>query len=156
MKRCPSCGETQSLDAFPPNRQRADGRQAQCRACYAAYQRAYYRRRTQEDAAYRRRQRQLRRKRNEVRLRENRARLWAYFAEHPCVDCGEKDPVVLELDHRRPEEKRFTIGDAIFRMPWERIQTELGKCDVRCANCHRRRTAAQQGFYTYLDEGDGV
>lgn len=39
---------------------------------------------------------------------ERMAYLIEYFALHPCVDGGERDPLVLEFDHIGP--KRFTIG----------------------------------------------
>lgn len=64
-----------------------------------------------------------------------------YLRDHPCVDCGEDDPVVLEFDHRPGERKRFDIGN--FRnggYGLASVQTEVSKCDVRCANCHRRMT----------------
>jgi hypothetical protein len=66
----------------------------------------------------------------------------------PCVDCGEQDPVVLDLDHVFGV-KAFNIGDAITRLSWGKIQGELEKCVVRCANCHRRKTAKQFQWFKF-------
>lgn len=72
-----------------------------------------------------------------------RARMWVwgYLLEHPCVDCGESDVRVLEFDHRDPSEKSGSISRMVGdRCGIERIAAEVEKCDVRCANCHRRRS----------------
>ena len=77
------------------------------------------------------------------RLRIERTRhLIEYFETHPCVDCGETDPVVLEFDHLAA--KSFDIGQSIDRRPWAAILAEIEKCEVVCANCHRRRTAIRR------------
>ena len=53
----------------------------------------------------------------------------------------ESDPVVLEFDHLR--DKRWNISHmATGNFPWITIESELVKCEVRCANCHRRKTLA--------------
>ena len=71
-------------------------------------------------------------------------RLWNYLSSHPCVDCGRAEPRVLEFDHREPETK--VVSDSVLAHPggrWANIEAEIAKCDVRCANCHRRRSATQ-------------
>ncbi len=68
--------------------------------------------------------------------------LLEYFATHPCADCGESDPVVLEFDHLR--DKSFEIATALVDRSWDRILEEIAKCEVVCANCHRRRTVRRR------------
>lgn len=67
-----------------------------------------------------------------------------FFRDNPCVDCGEDDPVVLEFDHLR--DKEFSIAKGLQDRNWQAVLDEMAKCDVVCANCHRRRTARRGGF----------
>lgn len=66
-----------------------------------------------------------------------------YFETHPCMDCGETDPVVLEFDHLR--DKRFDIGTGYAGRRWADVLAEIEKREVVCANCHRRRTVTRCG-----------
>ena len=64
-----------------------------------------------------------------------------YKATHPCVRCGEADPVVLDFDHRDPKTKSFPFADAADRRRGrEALLAEIAKCDILCANCHRKKT----------------
>lgn len=76
--------------------------------------------------------------------------VYQYLTEHPCVDCGEADPIVLEFDHVRGEKrhgvKRMLAGTYSLKA----VMEEIAKCEVRCANCHRRITALRGDFYRYL------
>lgn len=63
-----------------------------------------------------------------------------------CVDCGESDPLVLEFDHRDGVKKELEIATMVGRRRWPKIDAEVATCDIRCANCHCRRTAQQFGW----------
>ena len=84
------------------------------------------------------------RRRKVAATEENTRRLVDYLRAHPCVDCGETDVLVLEFDHQR--DKLFNISWGLAEKPWAKIQLEIDKCQVVCANCHRRRTAMRGGF----------
>lgn len=64
------------------------------------------------------------------------------------MDCGENDPIVLDFDHIDENDKSYSISDMLKqRFAWSKIELEIKKCEVRCANCHRRRTAKQFAWY---------
>ena len=56
-----------------------------------------------------------------------------------CAVCGECDPACLDWHHLDPTQKEVHPSDMV-RRGWarDRILTELAKCIVLCANCHRK------------------
>lgn len=77
----------------------------------------------------------------------------AYLLANPCVDCGEKDVRCLEFDHRDRANKSHSITKMITDgLTIVRIDAEIAKCDVRCANCHRKVTAGQFGWYRVMPD----
>src|SRR5262249_46781507 len=127
----------EALVEFAWRRKARGQRDNYCRTCRAAYKQEHYRANRQRyiDAAGKRRRRVV---------AERVVYLVEFLREHPCADCGETDPVVLEFDHRG--EKEFNIGGGWRNRSWKAVLDEIAKCDVVCANCHRRRTARRGGF----------
>lgn len=81
-----------------------------------------------------------------IRTRQ-RLLVFEYFKTHPCIDCGNSDPIVLEFHHVRGI-KSFNVGSLITGGRSDKvIFEEIAKCEVVCANCHRHRTAKAQGWY---------
>jgi hypothetical protein len=138
IKRCCGCKNDKSIEDFAINRSKSDGRATMCKACKKAYNQAYY--------AVTRDRHKPGRAASRILARESAQRnVHEYLRSHPCIDCGETDIVVLEFDHLR--DKKFGISDMINAgMRWPRILAEIEKCDVVCANDHRRRTATTFGW----------
>jgi 5-methylcytosine-specific restriction endonuclease McrA len=135
-RRCGRCGELKALPEFAWRRKRLGQRDNLCRTCRSEYHREHY------EANRQRYIDQARARKQALRI-EHTSYLIAFFSTHPCVDCGEKDPVVLEFDHLA--DKSFDIGQALSYRNWQSILDEIEKCEVVCANCHRRRTARRNG-----------
>jgi 5-methylcytosine-specific restriction endonuclease McrA len=54
-----------------------------------------------------------------------------------CSICGyDKTYRALEFHHINPKEKSFAVS-ANLNKAWKLIETELDKCVLLCANCHR-------------------
>ena len=136
-RRCGRCGEVKHVEDFAWRRKSRGQRDNYCRACRAAYKREHYaRNRSRYIATAGERKRAL--------VAERATRLVEFLRSHPCVDCGEDDPVVLEFDHLG--DKAFNISKGIRDRGWRAVLEEIARCDVVCANCHRRRTARRGGF----------
>lgn len=76
-----------------------------------------------------------------------KVRVLEYLIAHPCVDCSEGDPVVLTFDHVKGEKINGIAEMVNARKPWSIIEAEIEKCEVRCANCHVRKTANQLNYW---------
>jgi len=58
----------------------------------------------------------------------------------PCLDCHiQYAPWIMAFDHREPATKSYDLG-CMANMSKIRIDAELAKCDIVCANCHAART----------------
>ena len=146
-RKCGRCDSWQPPENFGFRDKAQTRRQFWCLICLVDYKRDWYLR---NRVAHKEHVRITSR----GRVAENRARLAAFKAEHPCVDCGESDPVVLEFDHLR--DKRWNVSEMITgAFPWATIEAELEKCAVRCANCHRRKTSAERNGRDYRVSEDG-
>lgn len=128
MAKCFKCGKMFAAKADKSGR---------CKACKSVYNRQHY---VENKATY-----LAKAKRNELNQKIKNCRLVCeYLSTHPCVDCGELDPIVLEFDHVGP--KLADVGTLLRKHSWKLIAAEIAKCEVRCANCHRRVTARRAGW----------
>lgn len=141
MRTCKQCGYVGSDENFVTRRikGRRDYKLNRCNECEKARNRA------------RMATSHMRKKLAEAKVRRraaNAQRIYEYQLEHPCVDCGESDPLVLQFDHVR-EKKSYMISDGLNSYCWESLLKEIAKCDVRCANCHIRKTTIERDYIPY-------
>lgn len=145
MKKCVKCQQDKSLDKFNKKKSSKDGISSYCKTCQKKYWKEYYENQDNKKKHIKRTS-----ERNILIKKQNGINLYKWFQKHPCVDCGETDPVVLEADHV-DENKRLEVSTMVAQAwSWDTIRKELSKCQSRCANCHRRKTALQMGHYKYI------
>jgi len=133
-KICPGCGEERDVEQDFSWKNKSHGtRQRWCKSCQAAANKLHYQNNKQVylDRAH---------TRNAYVIAENKKQLCVYLSTHPCIDCGCTDIRCLEFDHVHGE-KSADIGKMINNaISWATIETEIAKCEARCANCHRIKT----------------
>jgi hypothetical protein len=137
LRRCGRCGESRPIAEFAWRRKARGQRDNYCASCRAQYKQQHY-------AANRSRYIAQAQARKRAVVAERTAFLIEFFRTHVCVDCGEDGPLVLEFDHR--SDKLFNISKGLRDRNWATVLDEIAKCDVVCANCHRRRTARRGRF----------
>lgn len=152
--RCTNCNEVKLESEFNFKNKSKGIRNSWCKSCVKKYKEEHKEERKEYDKKhyvenkeeikecnkkYREENRELF-KEHRKRYNDQRFKLRTeYLLAHPCVDCGESDPIVLEFDHIRGEKDRDIAYMILTNCPLGRIKAEIAKCEVRCANCHRRR-----------------
>lgn len=135
MYKCSSCKKEKDAGDFYKSSSRSRGVSSYCKECNKLWVRKrYLANKTYYDD------------KNKIALQRNRIFVFNYLKNHPCVVCGESDPIVLDFDHLR--DKITNISNMVGAL-WcvQKIKEEIDKCQVLCANCHRRKTSKQLGFF---------
>lgn len=132
MKQCATCGEIKPESEYNWRNKLLGKRWGTCRECQRKQQANWY---ENNKETHKKNMYQQRLSKQE----EGREYVWNYLMTHPCVHCGESDPQVLEFHH--VEQKRSSVT-RLMRNGYsvEIIQSEIGRCIVLCANCHRKET----------------
>lgn len=145
-KKCTKCGEEKMLNEFAYKNKKKNIKKYCCKSCDKKVRKEYYiqnKKRIIEGILI-----------NNKNIQQRNGRyVWNYLLENPCIDCGEINPIVLEFDHKDGVEKISEIS----RMKGQgasiqKLKKEIEKCDVRCSNCHKIRTAKQYNWYSYIDK----
>lgn len=82
----------------------------------------------------------LNKRRNITRkvLRETNKHNAIEYLGGKCSICGYNKCIdALDFHHKDPKEKEFTISKRIGKSKFNDIKSELDKCVLVCANCHR-------------------
>ena len=140
-KICTKCKKRRAIDLFARRSKMADGarRKSRCQNCVQESASLYY---LEHRAEARERSKMAKR---EMGIR-NRELVFNYLLLHPCVVCGETNPVKLDFDHLH--NKEFNISQS-SRVSTPRLEKEIAKCQVLCAGCHRVKTAKEQKWKIY-------
>ena len=131
MKTCRTCSLVKNESDFHKSKSR--GTQHSCKQCRKSIDKEYWKKRSENKELMKQKAAFM-----AERLEQSRRFVFEYLLEHPCVDCGETDPIVLTFDHQK--DKIISIANAVQnRHSIVRLKKEISKCEVRCANCHARR-----------------
>ena len=131
---CRKCGEVKEFYS----------KSTRCKECLGAYHKQWRERNPNYGREYN--------KTYKTKASQLRERLSATKLSRGCIDCGYKAYAVsLHFDHRDPKLKLFNLSSVPASTPWEVIEAEIAKCDVRCANCHAVKTLINRDYYKGTD-----
>ena len=139
MKQCVSCLVWKEEDEFNWRYKSLGIRHPTCRDCHKVHRDKWYQEHREQEL-----ERVKVRKQN--KRDEARIYVYKYLSTHSCIECGENDPRVLEFHHRHGKDKEVStliLGGYLIST----IQAEIDKCDVLCANCHRKKTMDERGWF---------
>ena len=138
---CNKCHKEKGPEDFSFKNKEKNLRKKICKDCHSLYRKQHY---LQNKKKYIAKAHKWNKKQKEILGKY----LFDILSESKCIDCREKDIIVLDFDH--VTNKRFGIAE-MYRNCYslKAVEDEIKKCVVRCANCHRRKTAREIGYWKF-------
>ena len=122
-KICTKCGKELPIEEFNWRNKAKGTRRSECKYCHTNYMKNKY--------------------------QEKKQAIQELKSECSCAKCGDKRGYLLDYHHLNPEEKETTVARMTSNYySLEKIQQEINKCIVLCANCHRE--------FHYLEKENGI
>lgn len=124
QKKCHTCKEVKDANLFSRATANKDGLQHQCKSCRKKIDAEYYKSNPKK--------RNKTVERNEIIKKI----IYDYKKERGCKYCDENIPCCLDFHHIKGD-KKFNVSQH-NHVALHKILAEMNKCDVVCANCHRK------------------
>lgn len=145
MRACIKCGNKKSESEFYIKDLKTKRLHAQCKECYAIQRKKTYAKHYEKYRDQYRLRARLRRASLRTIFHDN---MLAFLDDKSCVICNEQDVRVLEFDHIDPQQKSYSVSQAVrLGKTWDEVKQEIDKCRILCSNCHKKHTAAQARWY---------
>ena len=125
---CCRCGGEKDVEQFSFKNKKNNIRNSTCKECFKTVRRTWY----------------LKYKKQIIEKNtRNRNKNIEWFKEYrkklKCIKCGENHISCLEFHHKNPKNKEYNVSSITSgTYGIETIMKEIKKCDVLCANCHRK------------------
>ena len=150
MKVCYSCKVDKSLDEFYKNARASDGLMYSCKQCKKLKDKEKYLKAKElgKILAYKEKNKEKistynkeyqRTYRSSGRKQQRKLEMCNLLGGE-CARCKLETTVyniaVFDFHHKNENSKEYDPSDMV-NMSWERIKSELTKCEMLCSNCHR-------------------
>lgn len=133
-RRCIECLQEKDPEEFRWLNKNLDRKIARCKTCDALYRADVYVDKKESFIASNKRQ-----------YKKLRDLLNSLKEGKPCADCGKSFPnEAMDFDHRDPSTKIEKVSAMVYKGSVPLLLSEVEKCDLVCAVCHRIRTKKQQ------------
>lgn len=127
-KTCCTCKIDKKIDEFSYKNKENEVYQCSCKECWKETRKRNY---------------EKNKKITFDRNNRKRTNLRKWFEEYKktlsCIQCGENHPACLDFHHIDSKTKEHTISLMIGgTYSIDAVKKEIDKCEVLCANCHRK------------------
>lgn len=125
-KKCGKCGADLPATNDYFSNYRNGQLQSYCKTCQSEYRKAYYQENSEKQIG------------QAIQYKKSFIEWFnSLKATLCCKNCGEPRFWILDFHHRDPAEKDTEVSALLKMGNKKKILSEIEKCDVLCANCHR-------------------